>query len=103
MMNLKFKKVIINIITLPFIYPLVPNAVLSIYPRKDGTHRFSDAEIKDFDAECHRTKNLVDRVPLPNRNRQLDPVTYRLGQERQVEFHTLGNELLVTYFTWLHF
>ena len=75
---------------------LVPNHVLSIYPRKDSSDRFTDKEVKDFKDECIRTRNLVDRVPLPNRQRKLDPVTHRLGYEDQLAFYNIGNELLVS-------
>ena len=75
---------------------LAPLTSLSIFPRKSGDNLFSLNDIKDFKAECNRTRELVDKVPVPKR-RRLDEATRRMSPKDREFFLQHGNEFLVIY------
>ena len=53
-------------------------------------------EWAQFKRELEKTKELVNRIPKPDPQRELHPDTSRLGFHGRLEFIKIGNDLLVS-------
>ena len=77
---------------------LAPTWLLKIFPRPDPNDTYDDKlEWSDFTKEMRRVKELVNRVPEADPQRQLEYVTNHFTDSEKDEFRRLGNDLLVSH------